>query len=87
MNGFSKRIKRGEKGYLRILVTIMRTVWCSKAKGESEQSHIKQRKTIAGQGESQYVAFFVDNKDTHKCHIEDNPLHQHPHEGDKEEVV
>ena len=29
----------------------------------------------------------VDHKDTHKCHIEDDPLHQHPHEGDKEEVV
>ena len=29
----------------------------------------------------------VDHKNTHKCNIEDNPLHQHPHEGDKEEVV
>ena len=29
----------------------------------------------------------MDHKDTHKCHIEDDPLHQHPHEGDKEEVV
>ena len=23
----------------------------------------------------------------HKCHIEDDPLHQHPHEGDKEKIV
>ena len=30
---------------------------------------------------------FVLHKYTHKCHIEDDPLHKHPHEGDKEEVV
>ena len=27
------------------------------------------------------------HKDSHKSHIEDHTLHQHPHEGDQEEVV
>ena len=29
----------------------------------------------------------MSHEHTHKCQIEDDPLHQHPHEGDKEEVV
>ncbi len=57
------------------------------AYGQGEETQVEQWSTIAGHSEGQHVQLLALDKDLDQHHIEDHPFHQHPHEGDQEEVV
>ena len=59
----------------------------SKSQGQREKSDIQQWQAIADNSEGQDVIFGVCDEDLHQNKVHDHSFHQHPHEGDQEEIV
>ena len=73
--------------HLRLDIAIVWLCWQSKPQGEGYEPQVQQREAITDEGECYQVSFGVGDKHFDENHIQDDPLHQHPHEGHQEEVV
>ena len=75
------------KSYLRSAVSVVWLFQQGKPQGESYEAQVQQREAITGEGECYQVSLGVGDKHFDENHIQDDPFHQHPHEGHQEEVV
>ena len=59
----------------------------AKSQWNGQIEHVESREAITGDSEGNNVVLFVFNKDFNKSDVENDTFHQHPHKGDKQEVV
>lgn len=83
---FSRKKEKTSKFNLRFIIAIRFSVG-DKSEGQSQYSNIEKWKTITKYCEGYHISFVFRKKYFNQSQIQEDSLHQHPHEGNQVDVV